>query len=70
MELKREVLSNIGFKVRGVVKEPVSIEEAMLYDLYNAIGCISEILVEESKMHISKDRALEEIKGVLDGINF
>ena len=70
MNLEREVLSNIGFKVRGVIKEPVSIEESMLYDLYNAMGCISETLVEESKMHISKDKALDEIKEVLDKISF
>ena len=70
MSLDREILKQIGFKVRGVIQEPVSQEERLLYELHQAIGQISEVVVEESKQHLSKDQALEKIRTILKTIYF
>lgn len=59
-------MENIRRKVREIRKKEMKTpEERMLIQYHEAMAFISEVLVEESKLHYSSEDAIEKIREYL-----
>lgn len=51
-------------------KENKTNEEKAFLEMYNILADISNTLVEESKWHITREQALEEIRKTISRLNY